>query len=165
MLSDYRHSGEKGSWAKTDHVIDNWLEERHELLSAYYTLSDIPPFAEKNISKSLQLKEFCELLIDYVSAGQFEVFEKIYQAQKETQPNSLHFNVLLVQKMLKSTIKALDFNDLCHNTQRSNKEVGQIELRQAISELGEALADRFEYENKLIEIYLAVTQSKPKLRV
>ncbi|MFM8453707.1 MAG: Rsd/AlgQ family anti-sigma factor [Gammaproteobacteria bacterium] len=152
MLSEYR---QKQGWEKTDAIIDRWLNQRHELLSAYYVLCDLPPFAEPETPKIEQLQTFCEVLIDYVSAGQFEVFEKIAEAQKKSEPTSLKFNSKLMEKILRTTVVFLDFNDKHSHAQ----EVIQPEtLKAELSKLGEVLANRFEYENELISIYLKATE-------
>lgn len=54
-------------------LIDRWLHERQQLVQAFDALSGIQapaPNAE-------ELQHFCQLLLDYVSAGHFEVYEQL----------------------------------------------------------------------------------------
>ena len=54
-------------------LIDRWLHERQQLVQAFDALSGIQapaPNAE-------ELQHFCQLLLDYASAGHFEVYEQL----------------------------------------------------------------------------------------
>lgn len=61
-------------WDGVHLLIDRWLAERRDLLEAFDSVvrqQTIPAAS----AEALQV--FCELLVDYVSAGHFEVYEQL----------------------------------------------------------------------------------------
>ena len=77
MLESCRNAQER--WGGVHQLIDRWLGERRELVLAYSALAKAPQAPAIN-SESLQ--GFCELLVDYVSAGHFEVYEQLTNEAK-----------------------------------------------------------------------------------
>ena len=69
MLQNYQ--SEQPAWTGVNHLLSKWLVERQELIRLYCSLtdesSDRPMFLRR-------LETFCEVLVDYLSAGHFEVF-------------------------------------------------------------------------------------------
>ena len=58
-------------------LVDRWLHERSKLVSAYAAVID----QQRNPKRGPQ-KEFCQLLVDYVSAGHFEIYEQLNEEAK-----------------------------------------------------------------------------------
>ena len=72
MLESCQSAQER--WGGVNLLIDRWLQERQELVKAYAELQNgNQPLAVTAGS----LQQFCELLVDYVSAGHFEVYEQL----------------------------------------------------------------------------------------
>ncbi len=141
------------SWTDTDTIIDNWLQERQALLVIFTQLCQTKSFLYSAPLKS-KLDQFCQLLVDYVSAGQFEVFEKIFEASKLDRSQSFDKQVFV--NILRSTLFALDFNDRYAKAERYDT------LEQDLSKLGEHFARRLELEDYIIDLYVeALRQLNP----
>lgn len=130
-------------WETIDHIVEEWLEKRQELLVLYYHLSKTTPFAEEQYDNDIEsLTNLCQILTDYVSAGHFEVFEKI----------SASIDRELGTKILDTTNLIMGFCN--HHADGKNLST----LKQDLSLLGEQLALRMDLEDSLIKIYLAATE-------
>lgn len=137
-------------WEKTDHLIDQWLQERQKLLVLFNQLCALAPFKPQEATAA-PLTHFCQILIDYVSAGQFEVFEKIFEANEQTGSPSLDKESLLA--LFRTTMSALKFSD------HYQKTAEYSDLSRALSNLGEQIAERMEIEDRLISLYMQATHS------
>ena len=134
-------------WGGVSEVIDRWLEERRELLVKYCELSEIKNFDGANDDHGSMLQNFCELMVDYVSVGHFEVFEQLAAEGKAfSDKEGLERGAVLMEKIQPSTEELLDFNDKYLAT--DDLETLSIDL----SAIGETLAQRFESEDKMIEV-------------
>lgn len=134
-------------WESTDKIIEQWLDERQQLIVLFIKLGSLRPF-EANEAIRPVLTHFCETLVDYVSAGQFEVFEKIFEASGlETNP-SPSFDQKSMIHLLRITMDALDFNDTY------SKNTSYDTLEHDLSFLGERFAQRLEIEDNLIALYI-----------
>ena len=71
MLESCQNAQER--WGGVHQLIDRWLQERHELVSTFGTLRSKLQDAEF----ATTMQGFCEILVDYVSAGHFEVYEQL----------------------------------------------------------------------------------------
>lgn len=80
MLDNCQNAKER--WGGVHQLIDRWLKERQELLVHYCDLSDT---ARGTPSEDLakKLERLCEILVDYTSAGHFEVYEQLIQEARE----------------------------------------------------------------------------------
>jgi regulator of sigma D len=134
-------------WGGVSDVIDRWLEERRELLVKYCELSEVKNFDGANADHGTMLQNFCELMVDYVSVGHFEVFEQLAAEGKAfSDKEGLEQGAALMEKIQPSTEIILDFNDKYLAT--DDLDV----LATDLSEIGETLAQRFESEDKMIEV-------------
>ena len=148
-------------WKQTDHLIDKWTEERQEMIVLYYKLSKTQPFKEEIletqeiVADPTELNRFCQILVDYVSVGHFEIFEKISEAT--TQKNSHWQRAKTLVKSLVNTTKApMDFSDKYANTSHLTR--CENTFKHDLSKLGEELAKRMDLEDNLIKIYLSATK-------
>lgn len=147
-MSWYTHS--VSQWRKIDKTIDNWLNERQELLILLYKLLKVHPFHDENLESDAEiLQNFCQILIDYVSAGHFEIFEQIAEASKYTNNPGLNRDLLV--NILRTTVVAMDFSSKYEKGDDSTK------FKQDLSILGEALAKRMDWEDDLIKTYIKAT--------
>lgn len=127
-------------------ALDDWLAERNQLIVQYCKLSgsrnqpELPEFKELNL--------FCDILIDYVSAGHFEVYEQIVSACEVNGPNSIQLLEKLYPQIAETTDIVVDFND--KYSQKSEKSMFK-NLDNDLSRLGEAIAKRVELEDSLID--------------
>jgi len=86
-------------------AINNWLLERHKLLIAYCELAGITPNEqdEAALPHDLHIKHFCQILMDYISAGHFEIFEKIISDTQYSTCNTANALHNIYSKILVST--------------------------------------------------------------
>lgn len=146
MLENCRNARER--WGGVSELIDRWLRGRQELLVQYCDLS-----GENDFSQTEALKQkfvgFCELLVDYVSTGHFEIYEQLVKEAKEFNDGGLELAEKVYPRIEATTELALNFNDQLDGRILVKKDVE--ELFEQLSHLGEALESRFEMEDFLIE--------------
>ncbi|NIB39574.1 sigma D regulator [Pseudomaricurvus alkylphenolicus] len=141
MLENCQSAKER--WGGVSEIIDRWLQERQELLVRYCGLSDAPDSSDA----AQQLQSVCQILVDYVSAGHFEVYDKLIKEGREFEDETaLEEASKLFTAIDQTTEFALDFND-------KYLETDDLEaLAPDLSKLGEVLAVRFEAEDRMIEV-------------
>jgi regulator of sigma D len=136
-------------WGGSSTAIDNWLEERQQLIVSYCKLAALPPFdkqQDNQLPSHEAILEFCQLLMDYLSAGHFEVYDQIVSQCQENGSNSKSLAEALYPKISASTDLALEFND-------KYAEAGSTfsNFDTDLSNLGQALEERFGLEDELIQ--------------
>jgi len=146
MLENCRNARER--WGGVSELIDRWLKERQELLVHYCDLS-----GESDFSQTEALREkfvrLCEVLVDYVSAGHFEIYEQLIQEAREFNDGGLELAAKLYPRIAQTTETALNFNDRLDGKSLTESDVKALFAE--LSELGEILESRFEMEDYLIE--------------
>ena len=146
MLENCQSAKER--WGGVSEIIDRWLRERQELIVRYCHLTSLEEFSDvEEVVRSFT--EFCQILLDYVSAGHFEVYEQLLSEAKEFNDGGVDLANKLYPEIQKTTEAALDFNDRFDNTPEEAEELR--ELIPVLSRLGEQLEERFELEDTLIE--------------
>ncbi|MYM63699.1 sigma D regulator [Pseudomaricurvus sp. HS19] len=141
----------KERWGGVSDIIDRWLQERQQLLVNYCALSDNPDGDQA----PAQLQRICEILVDYVSAGHFEVYDQLVKEGQEFGDKSgLKEAASLFENIDNTTEFALDFNDKYLATDDLDSLVRDL------SRLGEVLASRFEAEDRIIEVLHYAHQDK-----
>jgi regulator of sigma D len=134
-------------WGNVTEILDRWLIERRELLVKYGELGEIKTFDGANVSHGSKLQAFCQLLVDYVSTGHFEIFEQLAGEGKAfSDRDGLKEGADLMEKIQPSTELILDFNDKYLATDDLEA------VSQDLSNIGEALAQRFESEDTMIAV-------------
>ena len=76
MLQQVEKSAAK--WGGKSKAVDNWLLERQDLIKAYCNLAGLNDQSE-SLPEANSITTFCEILVDYLSAGHFEVFDMLFQ--------------------------------------------------------------------------------------
>lgn len=145
MLERCRTAKER--WGGVSEIIDHWLEERQSLISVFVSI----PGMKVQSDLSAGSERFCQLLVDYLSSGHFEVYEQLLREGSEFSDGSLEDAQELFPKIQASTDLALDFND----SYSSFPDPTVQELREfvdALSALGVALEGRFELEDQMIAL-------------
>jgi len=146
MLENCRNARER--WGGVSELIDRWLKERQNLLVHYCELSGEADFTRTEELGS-RLERLCEVLLDYVSAGHFEVYEQLIREAREFNDGGLELVAKVYPRIEKTTEVALNFNDRIDGRMLSERDAK--ELYEQLSELGETLESRFEMEDFLIE--------------
>lgn len=144
MLENCKTAKER--WGGVNEIIDRWLEERQAMLVQYCALSGL----DQNLSdlqRGEKLRSFCQILVDYVSAGHFEVYDQLIKEGREfDDAEALQEASKLYDTIDTTTEKLLDFNDKYLETDDISS------LTADLSQLGEALEVRFSTEDRLISV-------------
>ncbi|ERI51399.1 Rsd/AlgQ family anti-sigma factor [Pseudomonas sp. NPDC077186] len=144
MLESCQNAQER--WGGVHQLIDRWLGERHELVQAYSALVESPQAPAAN---GEALQGFCEILVDYVSAGHFEVYEQLTsEAKAFNDQRGLELAKQIYPRIEAITEVALAFNDHCDNGDCRDS----VSLVAELGRLGQLLHERFELEDCLIEV-------------
>jgi regulator of sigma D len=143
MLENCKTARER--WGGTHQIIDRWLGQRQATLVLYF---DISTDTAANQQSDL-LQAFCESLMDYVSAGHFEVYEQLVREAREFDDGGLDLARKLYPGVESTTRVIVDFNDK-YDTQ-DHSQLNASDLPADLSQLGEAMTERFEMEDQLIE--------------
>ncbi|MDX5327316.1 MAG: sigma D regulator [Marinobacter sp.] len=146
MLENCRNARER--WGGVSELIDRWLKERQELLVRYCDLSTETDFSQTEMLRD-KFVRLCEVLVDYVSAGHFEVYEQLIQEAREFNDGGLELAAKVYPRFEQTTGVALNFNDRVDGRLLTEDDVR--ELFSELSKLGEVLESRFEMEDFLIE--------------
>jgi len=134
-------------WSNVSQSIERWLEERRELLAKYCELTEIIDVDENAIAHAEQLEVFCELMVDYVSVGHFEIFDQLHkEGQLFEDSSGLDKEPDLLEKIQSTTEYVLDFND----KYLSSNDVDALIID--LASFGETLAQRFALEDTLIDV-------------
>ena len=141
---NYQPETSKEVWGGVNTVINTWLFERQELIRLYCDLTDLNDPAEFRF----RLAKFCEVLVDYTSAGHFEVFTGIEHEAHVFDERELKIIKTIYPHLTRTTEVILWFNDQCEylNTNPASTE----RVRADLSYLGETLSERFDLEDRLI---------------
>lgn len=130
--------------SQTRDLIDKLLVERRELLVLLFNGSS--PGGESDVIERDHLKKFCQILVDYIAAGHFGLYQRISEgAERRTA-------VLTVAEQVYPRIEsitrvAVAFSDQCEANDYESTE----ELTTELSSLAENLSTRFELEDRIIE--------------
>lgn len=132
-------------------LVDRWLHVRKHLLVAYYNLVGIKPGKESFMRLNEKaLDDFCQSLVDYLSDGHFNIYERIIREMEGTTP---YLAASKLYPLLEAnTQQIMDYYD--STLENAIDHDNYLEFQQALSELGEALEERFTLEDKLIALAL-----------
>lgn len=133
----------------TRQMVGNLLAERQEMLVAYCRLAGLEPYGPDKPVKR-QLEEFCQLLMDYTAFGHFELYRRIAEGN-ERRVRVAQEARLAYPQIEEVTEKAVEFND---RYDASDHPLKLDSLPNDLSRLGERLALRLEFEDRLVEALL-----------
>lgn len=141
MVIDGKTAEER--WARVNQVIERWLIERQEMLVSFCAISETEDSAEREQC----LRRLCQLLVDYVSAGHFEIYDQLVQEGRAYQDrDGLKQAGELFTVIDKTTETALDFNDKYLETD----DLSALDID--LSALSDTLETRFTAEDHMINI-------------
>ncbi len=133
-------------------LIQEMLTERNQLLSLLLQVS--AEGSEAGCVKSVaDLEEFNQVLVDYIAAGHFGLYERISEGNERRQA-MLELAAEIYPRIEQTTEIALAFDEK-YNPENNEDELHNFD--KDLSILGEELTTRIELEDKLINLLL-----KPK---
>jgi regulator of sigma D len=146
MLEGCQNAQER--WSGVHDLVDKWLHERQELLVLYTEL--VQQISTGALPNSNNVQSLCEIMVDYTSAGHFEIFEQLYrEAEAFSDQKAIELSNRVMPMIQTSTDVILDFNEAYDSKELQQTQLEALSLH--LSGLGEHLADRFQHEDLLIE--------------
>lgn len=135
----------KQRWGGVSQIVDRWLAERQQMLVKYCALSETK--GADDDTRGSKLRAMCEIMVDYVSAGHFEVYDQLLkEGQDFGDTEALKKGAELFTKVDATTEEILDFNDKYQETDDLTT------LDSDLSQLGEVLEARFSAEDQMIAV-------------
>ena len=146
MLEGCKNARER--WSGVHEMIDKWLQERQELIVSYTEIAHLVK-TDAPVDAA-QVQALCDVMVDYTSAGHFEIFEQLCrEAEAFSDQDAIDLSQKIFPLIQKSTDVILDFNE-AYGDSKPEQDAIQA-LPDQLSLLGEHLADRFQHEDTLIE--------------
>lgn len=134
---------------RTREMVDKWLAERQEMLVLYCQLAGLEPYTPDRPAKDL-LRKFCQVMVDYIAFGHFEVYNRISQGG-ERRAQVLRVAEEVYPKIAEVAEISVAFND---KYDTSDHDQPLDELDEDLSMLGAELASRIELEDRVVQALL-----------
>ncbi len=128
-----------------NNIVSNWLKERQELIVQVFSLTQSSPLLNRNAD----ISSLCEVLMDYVSVGHFEVFDEILLEIEQLGQKACQRSKELFNQLQSTTDAALRFNDLFEGISWGQSTCS---LNEELETLTIELEKRFEIEDQLISL-------------
>ncbi len=132
-------------------MVRKLLSERTEMFVLYCRLAGLTPYQGKPVKTNdvhELLQEFCQVLVDYIAAGHFSIYERIISGNERRKEVADAANQIY-PRIAESTEAALAFNDQYDTDERFELSGA---FHESLSNLGEQLALRIEMEDQLLKI-------------
>lgn len=139
------NSDPKQQFEAVEDLLTRWLRERREVLGKYTEIAVTLDTDARDSALQRRQKALCELLVDYVSAGHFEVFHELLNEAETFADGSVVLAERLMPAIGDTTEVILAYEDKYSD----GKDYPQT-LQRDLSSLGEVLESRFELEDRLI---------------
>lgn len=125
--------------------IQRMLKQRNQLLQLLLEIS------QQGAARSpTEFEEFLEILVDYIAAGYFNLYERIAEG-RERRRAVADLAVKVYPRIEQTTNIALAFEEK-YNPDKTAADFSA--LKADLSDLGEALSTRMGFEDQLIELLL-----------
>lgn len=134
-------------WQRIEALVQHWLQEREQLLHLLCTIRGMRN-ASSQTPVAARVQELCEVLMDYVSAGYFEIYRELAQEARSFNRQQHHVVRNILQRLEDSTDEALAFNDDFDSPEQIAALFNVLPHR--VDRLLEKLEDRFALEDQLI---------------
>ncbi len=128
-----------------EELITAWLKERRELLGKYTEIVVMLDASVTGHALRKRQSALCELLVDYCSAGHFEVFRELMDEAESFNDGSSVLGKELIPSIGDTTEVILAYEE-----KYGTGDVGTSALERDLSALGEVLESRFQLEDRLI---------------
>ncbi|MHB0774613.1 sigma D regulator [Halomonas sp. WWR20] len=146
-------------WGGVHELIDRWLEERREMLVAFMELREACD-AELEAVPKARIDRFSELLMDYISAGHFEIYPQLREeANTFNDVEALALADNLLQRLDVSTQLVLQFDEDYASPIRCQHNLSRLPAW--LDRLTKGLTERFALEDQLISRLHAAHEPPP----
>lgn len=144
MLERCRNAQER--WGGVHELIDRWLRERQDLVTELFGLGK---GVEPGAQGAEALRGLCQIMLDYVSAWHFGVYEQLLiEAREFNDQRGLEVASQIQPRIEAITAQVVAFNDRWPAGRCASDPALAGELQQ----LGRLFCERFELEDCLIEV-------------
>jgi regulator of sigma D len=134
----------KQQYALVEELLTRWLRERREVLGKYTEIAvGVDGLLDERGVKQRQA-ELCQLLVDYVSAGHFEVFHELLAEAESFADGSSALAGRVMPAIADTTELIIAYDE------KYGDGASDAKLKRDLSSLGEALENRFTLEDQLI---------------
>jgi regulator of sigma D len=133
----------------SNELIQHMLKERNQLISLLLQVSS-EGSKDGTVKSVADLEEFVQVLVDYIAAAHFGLYERISEG-KERRKAVSDLAVEIFPRIERATQFALAFDEK-YNPDNNNN--GLNDFQADLSKLGEELTARIELEDQLIELML-----------
>jgi len=125
-------------------------DERADMLVQFCRIAGVEPWEDPHSADELQtmLQEFCEILVDYLAAGHFGLYQRFIDGE-ERRDEIRQLAEKLYPQISETTQMALDFND---KYETKEDKTFDTSFSDDLSKLGQALAIRIELEDQLLNV-------------
>lgn len=142
-------SGREEHRQRVDTVVQRWLRDRQSLIVLMMSLSDEQRRALDPTPLSERVQAFCENLMDYVSAGHFEIYDELLSEAESRGSEHVAEGQTLLQRLQSTTDAVIRFNDIYEDPEDKDE---LAHLSHELSVLGLELENRFETEDRMISL-------------
>lgn len=139
------HRDPKAQFKAVEELLTRWLRERRELLGKYTEIAVAADGLLDAGALARRQQELCELLVDYTSAGHFEVFHELLEEAESVGDGSSALAARVMPAIGDTTEIILAYEEK-YGADGSDKR----KLKRDLSALGETLESRFALEDQLI---------------
>jgi regulator of sigma D len=141
----HRRSDPTKQFQAVDDLLQRWLKERRALLTRYTEIVVVNDSAIPDAALVQRQRDLCVLLVDYVSAGHFEVFHELLNEAESFDDGSSALAANVMPAIGDTTEVILAYEEK-YGTGQYYPET----LERDLSALGEVLESRFVMEDQLI---------------
>ncbi|GHC18665.1 sigma D regulator [Aidingimonas halophila] len=146
MLEDCKSALER--WGGVHHLIDRWLDQRREMLVNFLELQEACESDLDAVEKA-RIDAFSELLMDYISAGHFEIYPQLREEAKAfNDTEALALADKLLERLDMSTELVLSFDADYATPSRCRHYISRLPAW--LGRLSKGLTERFALEDQLI---------------
>ena len=128
-------------------LVERWLEARRTLITSYCSVSSTLNQDHCGALLRKRLGSFLDQLVDYVSAGHFEVYGELLASVDSSKTRVCDLMGQLYPRIEASTELALAFDEQC-----AAAHSDPATLMTELSRLGEVMESRFAGEDQLISL-------------
>lgn len=140
-----RSNNPQQQFEAVEQILTNWLKERRAVLGRYTEIVVALDSTLEDHDLEKRQHSLCELLVDYVSVGHFEVFHELINEAESFDDGSC----VLAEKLMPAIGDTTEVI-LAYEEKYSSAKGHQEKLKRDLSALGEVLESRFVLEDQLI---------------
>ncbi|GAB3273793.1 Rsd/AlgQ family anti-sigma factor [Parahaliea aestuarii] len=141
----HRSEDPREQFEAVERLLTAWLKERRALLTHYTAVVVALDGEPSAASLHRRQVELCGMLVDYISAGHFEVFHELVEEAERFNDGSCNLAAELIPAISDTTEVILAYEE-----KYTGSDTTDDTLSRDVSALGEMLELRFELEDRLI---------------